>query len=130
MVCFELEIAYPLQSREDSNLTYLERIHHLSKHYRADPIQSSRNGSFLHLVFAVCNEDASGFLRDLPFPTFCVKIRILRSDTLLYSNYKYTGIYVYPPKLYLLKQVYWQASSLQKYYNAILNPHSFQKVGI
>lgn len=121
MVCFEVEIAYPLIAREDSNLTFLERIYHLSKHYRADAISTSRNGSFLHLTFAICNEDASGFLRDLPFPTFCVKIRILRSDNLLYSNYKYTGIYVYPPKLLLLKQVYWQASSLQKYYQALRN---------
>ena len=128
MVCFEVEIAFPLQSKEGSNLVYLERIHHLSKHYNADPKKSDRNGCYLHLTFAVCNEDAIGFLRDLPFPTFCVKVGILREEVLLYSNYKYTGIYVYPPKLHLLKQVYWQASSLQKYYNFLTQ--SFQKVSM
>lgn len=118
MVCFEIEIAYPL-TREKSNVVYERRISHLRKHYCADPLHSERNGEFQHETFAVCDEDAVGFLRDLPIPTFCVKIKILRTDIFLYTHYKYTGIYVYPPKHILCKKVYWQASSLQKYYTCI-----------
>jgi hypothetical protein len=119
MVCFEIEIAYPIQKRQHSNTTYQKRIQHLQKHYCADPVAIKHNESFQHFTFAICDEDAVGFLRDLPFPTFCVKVAILRTNVLLYSNYKYTGVYVYPPRNQLLKRVYWQASSLQKYYNAI-----------
>ena len=118
MVCFEVEIAYPL-AKEKSNVVYEGRINHLRKHYCADPLRSVYKDDFKHETFAICDEDAVGFLRDLPFPTFCVKVGILRNDTLLYANFKYTGIYVYPPRLPLFKKVYWQASSLQKYYTSI-----------
>ncbi len=115
MVCFDIELAYPLSQRNESNLAYEQRLEHLRKHYRADGIETTYKKNLKVVRFAVCDEDAIGFLRDVPPPTFCLSIKILRTDVYLYKNYKATGQYVYPPHLLLLKQVYWKASQLQKW---------------
>lgn len=116
MVCFEIEIAFPLSWRDDSNNVFLHRIEHLRKHYNGDALQTSLKETYQHLTFAFCDEDAVGFLRDVPHPTICVQIKFLRTDVALYSNYKYTGRKVVPPKAPLLKKVYWMASSLERWY--------------
>jgi hypothetical protein len=128
MVCLELEIAFPIPPRYASEQTYLQRIDHLRKHYNADFIAKHYKGDFVHALFAVCDEEAAGFLRDLPAPTFCVKISYLRNDTVLYTNYKYTGLYTPAPKILILKKIYWLASSLEKWQPKF--PQSFQKLGI
>lgn len=115
MVCFTITIAYPLSSRERNNLVYEQRLEHLRKHYSADAIGQSYEGNEKYMTFALCDEDAVAFLRDLPQPTICISIRILRSDLLLYSNYTRTGTFVQPPRHLLLKKVYWRASQLQKW---------------
>jgi hypothetical protein len=127
MVCFEVEIAVPLSQRHDSNNVFLQRIDHLRKHYNGDPLQSFVKQNYRHLRFAFCDEDAVGFLRDVPHATICVQIKFIRTDILLYSNYKYTGTSSVPPKQLLLKKVYWMASSLERWYQPT---QSFQKLGI
>ena len=115
MVCFTITIAYPLSSRSKGNIAYEERIEHLRKHYRADSISQVYEGNENHLMFAVCDEDAVAFLRDLPPSTVCLSVGILRTNILLYSNYKRTGTFVQPPRHLLLKKVYWRAYQLQKW---------------
>jgi len=115
MVCFDIEIAYPVSERRQTNQTYERRIEHLRHHYRADPLSQEFYGAYKHLRFALCDEDAVSFLRDVPQPTFCVSIKLLRSDSFLYSNGKYTKRWIKAPKHLLLKKIYWTASSLEKW---------------
>ena len=115
MVCFTITIAYPLNSRYSVNDAYEVRIEHLRKHYRADCLSQSYEGHEKHITFAMCDEDAVAFLRDVPQPTTCISVGILRTDILLYSNCKRTGIFVQPPHNHLLKKVYWRAAQLQKW---------------
>ncbi len=123
MVCFDVEIAYPISSRFQTNQTFERRIEHLRKHHRGDPLSQSFQGNLKHIRLAFCDEDAVAFLRDVPQPTFCVSIKLLRSDLLLYSNFKYTTTWVKPPRHPLLKKIYWTASSLEKW-QTLENPES------
>jgi hypothetical protein len=115
MVCFDIVIGYPVSSRRESNSTFDTRIEHLRKHYRADSLGEAYEEGLKLIRFAICDEDAIAFLRDVPSPTFCLSIALLRKDTLLYTNYKATGQYTKPPQHPLLKQVYWTASKLEKW---------------
>jgi hypothetical protein len=115
MVCFDIVLAYPISPREASNQVFAQRIEHLRKHYRADSLGELYQGGLKLTRFAICDEDAIAFLRDVPNPTFCLSIALLRTDTLLYSNYKVTGQTRKPPQDSLLKQVYWTASKLEKW---------------
>ncbi len=115
MVCFDIVIGYPVSSRWESNRAFDARIEHLRKHYRADGLGEAYEGDLKLVRLALCDEDAVAFLRDVPNPTFCLSIAILRTNTLLYTNYKVTGQYTKPPQHPLLKQVYWTASKLQKW---------------
>ncbi len=115
MVCFDIVLAYPVSPRAVSNETYSQRIEHLRKHYRADNLGETYDGNLKIVRFAVCDEDAIAFLRDVPNPTFCLCIKVLRTHAVLYSNYKATGHYTKAPKHPLLKQDYWTASKLEKW---------------
>ena len=115
MVCFDIVLAYPLSSRHRANEVFDQRLEHLRKHYRADSLGELYEGGLKLTRFAICDEDAVAFLRDVPNPTFCISITLLRSDTLLYSNYKATGQSIRPPQHLLLKQVYWTAAKLEKW---------------
>jgi hypothetical protein len=123
MVCFDVEIAYPLNKRTNVNQTFERRIEHLRRHHRGDILCQSFQGNLKHIRLAFCDEDTIAFLRDVPQPTFCVKIKLLRSDLFLYSNFKYTNTWVKPPKHLLLKKIYWTASSLEKW-QILDNPES------
>lgn len=115
MVCFDIEIACPVSERNQTNQTYERRIEHLRRHYRGDPLSHRFEGSLKILRFALCDEDAIAFLRDVPQPTFCVSIKILRTNVYLYTNRKYTKQSCVPPKHLLLKKMFWTASSLEKW---------------
>lgn len=115
MVCFDIFLAYPLHSREKRNVVFAARIKHLRRHYNVDETSSFSTDSTRYVRVSVCDDDAIGFLRDLPEPTYCVWIRFLRSNALFYANSKATGNWVVPPKELLLKRVYWLASSLEKW---------------
>lgn len=115
MVCFEIMLAYPVSERKRNNVVFDTRMEHLRKHYRADSLGETYDKNMKYTIYAVCDEDAVAFLRDVPNPTFCVSIKILRTDAVLYSNYKFTGKYIQPPHHLLLKKVYWRAAQLQKW---------------
>ena len=115
MVCFDVEIAYPVSERHQNNVVFEQRIEHLRKLHRGDILSKKFEGNLQHQRFSFCNEDAFAFLRDVPQPTFCVSIKLLRSDLYLYKNYKYTKQCVKPPKHLLLKKIFWTASSLEKW---------------
>jgi len=115
MVCFDVEIAYPLTERRRNNLVFEQRVEHLRKLYRGDRLSKTMKNGFQHERFSFCDGDTFAFLRDVPEPTFCVSIKLLRSDLYLYHNFKYTKQCVKPPKHLLLKKIFWTASSLEKW---------------
>jgi hypothetical protein len=86
MVCFDIVLAYPVSSRWQSNEAFAGRIEHLRKHYRADTLGEAYDEGLKLIRFAICDEDAVAFLRDVPSPTFCLSIAMLRTNTLLYTN--------------------------------------------
>lgn len=115
MPCCDILIAYPIHSRDNVNKSYDRRIEHLRKHYSANQIGSYTTQGFKLLRIGLCDEDAANFLQDLPEPTFCVKISILRTGDILYANKKVTKEWVAPPQDKNLKQIYWSASQLEKW---------------
>jgi hypothetical protein len=115
MTCFDILLAFPVSHLERQNIGNRQRLDHLRKHSCADEIHAYNKNGFTFLRYAVCDKDAIGLLRDLPFPVFCVWIKLLRTDTFFYSYFKATGTYVIPPRSpKLLKDVYWAASKLEK----------------
>lgn len=114
MTCFDILFAFPV-SGERQNVGNRIRLEHLRKYYSADEIQAYNKNGFTFLRYAVCDRDAVGFLRDVPFPVFCVWIKFLRNDSFFYSCFKATRSYVTPPRFpKVLKDVYWAASQLEK----------------
>ena len=115
MTCFEILFAFPISEFDRKNLGNRLRLEHLRKHYSADQIHIYDKNGFSFFQYSVCDEDAVGFLRDVPFPVFCVWIKLLRSDTLFYSCFKATQKYVIPPRFpKVFKDVYWAATKLEK----------------
>ena len=116
MVCFDITLAYTSSQNYRTRVTQERRLEHLRKHYNADSIGTplEKNG-ILYRRFALCDEDAVGFLRDIPEPVYCIQIKILRTESLFYSFWKATNIAVTPPRKHkLLKDVYWSASQLER----------------
>jgi hypothetical protein len=115
MVCFDITLAYPTLQSYKATLTQEQRLEHLRKHYNADTLGTSRENGIVYVRFAVCDEDAVGLLRDIPHPVYCIQIKILRRNSLLYSFWKVTNIEVIPPRNHkVLKDVYWSASQLER----------------
>lgn len=115
MVCFEILFGLPLYTRESMNLAFQARFDHLRKHYNGDRLNSWINEKILYTRVRICDEDGVSLLRDVPRNTFCVSVKVLYTDHLLYSNGYRTGVQVVPPKDLLFKRVYWTAMSLEKW---------------
>lgn len=115
MVCFDITFAYPLQQKTSGNLLQAKRLEQLRKYFNADTLGSGTHLGEKTVRFAVCDFDAVALLRDIPEPIYCLEIKILRTDIVLYSNKKKTGIAIIPPRDSLvLKKVYWNASQLER----------------
>lgn len=97
------------------NLLNDKKIAQLRKSYNADICKQKTAEEQTVFKILVCNEDAVGFLRDLPSPVFCLRVSLLHEKILLYSNYKQTHEKTIPPREFLLKQVYWSASQLERH---------------
>lgn len=127
MVCFDILVAYPYAERYVQNTMNEKQLEHLRRHYNADFLGGWIDGGIQFFELALCDRDAIGFLRDVPSSVYCVSVKILRTDTFLYSFYKATGMEVKPPRNPLLKEVYWAASQLERRRQ---DPHKIQKLGI
>lgn len=114
MVCFNILIAYSYSQRHVQNTMNEKRIEHLRRHYNADFIGGWIDGGIQFFELAVCDEDAIAFLQDIPPAVYCISVKILRSDALVYSYAKVTHVRTIPPKHPLIKQVYWAASQLER----------------
>jgi hypothetical protein len=116
MVCFDITLAYPLQEQKATqHFLQKRRLEHLRKYFNADILGTTTQAGEVIIRFAVCDFDAASLLRDIPEPMYCVQIKILREETLLYSNFKKTGTKVIPPRYSsVLKEVYWNASQLER----------------
>ncbi len=111
MVCFELILSIPISEKSTVNVLNEKYLEHLRKSYNAD-IQKNKENIYTILV---CNEDAVGFLQDLPNPVVCIRVNLLHEKILLYSNYSLTKQKSIPPRELLLKRVYWAASQLERH---------------
>jgi hypothetical protein len=115
MVCFDISIAYPLQRRYQTNILQEEKISHMIKYHNGDFLGGKQIDNEMHIRVAICDEDAVGFLRDIPAGAYCLQIKDLHKNTLLYSFWKVTNVEVLPPRYDLiLKKVYWSASQLER----------------
>lgn len=122
MVCFDILLAVPIQTKRQT-LGNCLRLDHIRKHYSADSLGFQTIGRYMFFRLAVCDTDAVGVLRDLPCPFFCVWVKFLRSDTLLYSYTKATGSRIVPPRdSKLLKDMYWSAAKLERCYSISKQP--------
>jgi len=120
MVCFDITLAYPLQKSERNNIVQEKRIEYLRRHANADRLDWKEGNNVMYIRFSACDEDAIGFLRDIPQPIYCVEIRILRTAELFYTFTKLTGAQVVPPRYSLLdKRVFWAASQLERHLFAV-----------
>jgi len=115
MVCFDILLAFSYSERDVQNTMNEKQLGHLRKHYAADFLGGWIDGGIQFLRLAACDTDAVGLLQVLPSSIYCVYVKILRTDTLLYSYYRVTGIRVKPPQNLLLKKVYWSASQLERH---------------
>jgi len=86
MVCFDITLAYPLQQRTSINVLQSKRLEHLRNCFNADILGMGTHAGEMTVRFAVCDFDAANLLRDIPEPVYCVQIKILRTDSILYSN--------------------------------------------
>lgn len=115
MTCFEIILAVPVFERQTMNVLNDKKIAQLRKSYNADICKQKTAENQTVFQILVCNEDAVGFLQDLPSPVVCLRVSLVHEKTLLYSNYKKTHTKTIPPRELLLKQVYWSASQLERH---------------
>lgn len=115
MTCFDITIAYPIHERTNVNKSYDKHIDHLRKHYNANLLGTFVQNGEKHLRIALCDLDAANFLRDVPQPTYCIRIHLLRTGKILYTNRKSLWEWTPPPQDPILKKVYWSASQLEKW---------------
>jgi hypothetical protein len=121
MVCFDITLAVPLYQSYKRNVVQMQRIEHLRKANNADVLGCVKENDIEYIRFAACDEDAVGLLRDAPHPVYCVQVKLLRTENLLYSFYKATLKKVIPPRdNKVLKDIYWSASQLERNYVFIL----------
>lgn len=85
------------------------------KYHNGDFITSKNVNNEVYVTFTICNEDAVGFLRDIPSTSYVLEIKDKYKGSLFYSFWKATGTAVRPPRYdLLLKKVYWSASQLER----------------
>jgi hypothetical protein len=114
MVCFDILLAVPIGTKRQT-LGNLMRMDHIQKNYSTDVLGCFELNGYLLIRVAACDSDAVGILQDVPCPFFCVQVKLLRTDRLLYRNFKATGDSKRPPRdLTVLKDVYWSATKLEK----------------
>ena len=115
MVCFDITLAYPLGNSYKGLLVQEQRMEHLRRYHNADILGSKTEDGVVYMRFAICDEEAVALLRDMPTPVYCVQIKILRTEGLLYSFWRLTQTKCVPPRdSKLLKDVYWSASQLER----------------
>jgi hypothetical protein len=114
MVCFDIVLAFPLGTKQQT-LGNVMRMDHIQENYVADVVGCFELNGYLVFRLAACDKDAVGILRDLPCPFFCLQVKLLRTDRILYRNFKATGDSKRPPRdSTILKDVYWSATNLEK----------------
>ena len=115
MVCFQVKLIHALSKRRLRNLMVDQKLEHLFHHRSASLLEIKYIPHKKQSIYTVlvCDEDAVALLRDMPPKILCLSIRLQKTNTLLYSNYKLTREWSRPPRDPLMKDVYWMASKLE-----------------
>lgn len=130
MTCFELVLAYSLEHHCSAPTSRVNRqvqreiqrkqqqqkqhIDHLCKHATAASRGSFVEGTTQIVIISACDLDAVSLLRDMPSGVYCLLVRRLFQNDVVYSNWKATQKTISPPRDSMLKQVYWAASKLER----------------
>lgn len=110
MVCFEVEISLAIRDRA-SPAALESRVHHLAHHCNADLKRVSQTENTIEYSLRLCDEDAKTLLRDFPTPFNVKKIILLHPGSILYLHRNHHE----PPRIPLLKDVYWLAKSTERW---------------
>ena len=117
MVCFVVHLLLPLQDREYNNAALERRVEHLTHHTNAIVWKTERYENQRYYQIRVCDEDTVTLLRDFPTPFSVLQIDYLHSGENLYTYRKHHS----PPRIRLLKNIYWWAKSTERWKLPILN---------
>jgi hypothetical protein len=117
MVCFSVHILIPEPGRESNRIALEQRIQYIVKQCTGQvyKILSLENQQYYEI--RTCDEDTVSLLRDLPTPFTVVKVDYLQSGENLYTYRKHCS----PPRIHLLKQIYWLAKSTERWRLPISN---------
>ena len=126
MSCFDILLAYPISERHLINDLNDKRIAAICRSYSGDIISKTIDTRLCYVRMKACDLDAAGILQDIPPRMYCIWVKFLRTNTLLYSYAKVTKQRVIPPRDRSLKKIYWAASQLERR----ARDYSFQNVGI
>jgi hypothetical protein len=110
MVCFALDIVVAIP--RGGNMGAVERrVEHLVRHCDADQTKQVLSDNSISYSIRVCDESTVALLRDLPQPFNVSKIDLLATGENLYTYRKHHE----PPRIPLLKDVYWLAKSTERW---------------
>ena len=111
MVCFSIQIFVPQQEKESNNSVLDRRVKQICKYMNAKIYQEQEKGDLKFYEVRLCDTDAVGLLRDLPTPFAVGRIDILHVNTNLYLHRNHHP----PPRIPLLKDIYWLAKSTERW---------------
>ena len=118
MVCFRIEVVYPLQERQKVNLQNEAFIRHIAQHCGGDYDTKTVNSAAFTYVFRICHGSATRFLLALKPPFFIKEIQVLHTEEPVYINrlfYKGPAKTQYAPKQEDLKDAFWLAKSCERW---------------
>lgn len=117
MVCFSLQIFIPQQKRQFNNAAIERRVKHTIHHMNAQIYKEDEQNGMKFYEVRICDEDTVGLLRDLPLPFAVGRIDMPHYNANLYL-YKHHHA---PPRVPLLKDIYWLAKSTERWKLPIWN---------
>jgi hypothetical protein len=117
MVCFSIQIFIPQQQRESNNAVIHQKVKQICKYMNAEIMKEEQQSTLKFYEIRACDNDTVGLLRDLPTPFAVGRIDFLHFNTNLYLHRKHHA----PPRIPLLKDIYWLAKSTERWKLPIWN---------
>lgn len=123
MVCFVVHILLPKKPRACNNIALQRQVEHLVRHQNGHLCREEDLESSKYYEIRICDEDTIALLRDFPAPFTVLKIDYLQSGENLFTYRNHKS----PPRIPLLKTIYWSAKSTERWNLPISNELSQTK---